>query len=67
MGLSTLVYIHMCLPQFPLAIGTTNYTVTGAPLVLEFENFCLKAPEVDITFSAADLSRWANELWAEMQ
>jgi hypothetical protein len=41
-------------------------TVTGAPLVLEFDKIFLRPavlPETDITFTAQELSTWAAGIW----
>jgi len=46
--------------------GASTYTVTGAPLTLEFQEMFLRAPappESDVTFTTADLSRWATRYW----
>lgn len=43
-----------------------TYTVTGGPLVLEFQSLFLRtpvAPEGDIIFNTALLSEWANLFW----
>lgn len=43
-----------------------NNVVSGAPLVLEFQKIFLRPsvlPESDITFTAADLSGWADAFW----
>ena len=45
---------------------TPSYAVTGAPLILEFQDVLLRAPvppEGDVIFTTADLSRWANHFW----
>ena len=47
-----------------------SYAVTGAPLILEFQNFLLRAPvppEGDVIFTAADLSRWADYIWTHVR
>ena len=46
--------------------GATSYTVTGAPLIFELRDLLLRdpvPPECDLTFTAADLSDWANHYW----
>ena len=43
-----------------------TYTVTGAPLTLEFQEMLLRAPappESDVVFTTADLSQWATDFW----
>lgn len=43
-----------------------TYTVTGGPLVLEFQSLFLRtpvAPEGDVIFNTALLSEWANLFW----
>lgn len=43
-----------------------SYAVTGAPLILEFENLLLRPlelPERDVVLTVRDLSRWANCFW----
>jgi hypothetical protein len=48
------------------ADNITTYTVTGAPLILEFEKLLLRAPvppEGDVIFTAADLQALADEFW----
>jgi hypothetical protein len=43
-----------------------QYTVTGAPLLLEFEKILLRppvAPESDVIFTKADLESWAADFW----
>ena len=60
-------------PQLPTCgqeIDIDHNTVTGAPLVLEFENIFLRAPlppETDVVFTAQDLLDWAELLWAATQ
>lgn len=60
-------------PQLPTCvqeIDIDHNTVTGAPLILEFENIFLRAPippETDVVFTAQDLSEWAELLWAATQ
>jgi hypothetical protein len=47
-----------------------NNIVTGSPLVLEFQKIFLRPPvlpESDITFTAADLSRWADIFWQSVE
>jgi hypothetical protein len=47
-----------------------NNVVTGAPLVLEFQKMFLRPsvlPESDITFTAADLSGWADAFWRSVK
>ena len=42
------------------------YTVTGAPLTLEFQDILLRAPvppEGNVTFTIADLSQFAEDFW----
>jgi hypothetical protein len=49
------------------ADNTTTYTVTGAPLILEFEKLLLRAPvppEGDVIFTAADLQALTDEFWS---
>jgi len=44
-----------------------TYTVTGAPLTLEFEKLLLRAPvlpEGNVILTAADLQAWAEEFWS---
>jgi len=46
--------------------GVAIYTVTGAPLTLEFQEMLLRAPappESDVVFTTADLSQWATDFW----
>ena len=56
-------------PHVPIcvqAIDIDHNTVTGAPLVLEFQKIFLRAPippELDVVFTAQDLTDWANLLW----
>jgi hypothetical protein len=48
-----------------ITIDSTN-TVTGAPLILDFDKIFLRPavpPESDITFTAQDLSTWAARIW----
>jgi len=58
------------LPQIPIkiqAITIAANTVTGAPLILEFDKIFLRPailPENDITFSTQELSAWAAGIWA---
>jgi hypothetical protein len=52
------------IPPLPGTIPT--YTVTGAPLILEFEKLLLRAPvlpEGNVIFTAADLQALAEEFW----
>jgi hypothetical protein len=52
-------------PPLPGAIPT--YTVTGAPLTLEFEKLLLRAPvppEGNVILTAADLREWGEDLWS---
>jgi hypothetical protein len=54
------------LPIPTLPGNTTAYTVTGAPLILEFEKLLLRAPvlpEGNVIFTTADLQAWADEFW----
>jgi hypothetical protein len=47
-------------------ITIVSNTVTGAPLVLEFDKIFLRPavlPETDITFTAQELSTWATGIW----
>jgi hypothetical protein len=47
-------------------ITIVQKTVTGAPLVLEFDKIFLRPavlPETDITFTAQELLTWAAEIW----
>jgi hypothetical protein len=47
-------------------ITIVSNTVTGAPLVLEFDKLFLRPavqPETDITFTAQELSTWAADIW----
>jgi hypothetical protein len=47
-------------------ITIVSNTVTGAPLVLEFDKIFLRPavlPETDITFTAQQLSTWASGIW----
>jgi hypothetical protein len=47
-----------------------NGSVTGMPLVLEFQKIFLRLailPESDITFTAEDLSSWADAFWKTME
>ena len=49
--------------------GAATYTVTGAPLTLEFQEMLLRAPtppESDVTFTTADFSQWATRFWNAM-
>jgi hypothetical protein len=52
-------------PPIPPLPGTIpTYTVTGAPLDLDFEKLLLRAPvlpEGNVTLTAADLQAWAKE------
>jgi hypothetical protein len=54
-------------PPIPHPPGTIpTYTVTGAPLTLEFEKLLLRAPvppEGNVIFTAADLQAWAERYW----
>ena len=54
-------------PPIPHPPGTIpTYTVTGAPLILEFEKLLLRAPvppEGNVIFTAADLQAWAERYW----
>jgi hypothetical protein len=53
------------IPHLPGTIPT--YTVTGAPLTLEFEKLLLRAPvlpEGNVILTAADLQAWAEEFWS---
>jgi hypothetical protein len=52
------------IPHSPGPIPT--YTVTGAPLILEFEKLLLRAPvapEGNVIFTATDLQAWAERYW----
>jgi hypothetical protein len=55
-------------PSIPPLLGTiSTYTVTGAPLTLEFEKLLLRAPvlpEGNVILTAADLQAWAEEFWS---
>jgi hypothetical protein len=45
------------------------YSVTGAPLVLGFQDLFLRPPilpETDIILSATDLSLWVNYFWSHV-
>jgi hypothetical protein len=57
-------------PPIPTpADSTTTYTVTGAPLILEFENLFLRAsvpPEGDVIIIAAHFQVFADIFWSEM-
>jgi hypothetical protein len=47
-------------------ITIVQNTVTGAPLILEFQKIFLRPavlPESDITFTAQELSTWAARIW----
>jgi hypothetical protein len=49
----------------PLPITEGPFTITGAPLVLEFDKIFLRPavlPETDFTFNVQDLSDWAARL-----
>jgi len=54
-------------PSVTVQPGTgASYTVTGAPLILEFQKILLRAavpPEGDVIFTAAHLSRSADWFW----
>jgi hypothetical protein len=53
------------IPPLPGTIPT--YTVTGAPLTLEFEKLLLRAPvlpEGNVILTAADLRAWAGDFWS---
>jgi hypothetical protein len=54
-------------PPVPPLQGTIpTYTVTGAPLTLEFEKLLLRVPvlpEGKVIFTAADLQAWAERYW----
>jgi hypothetical protein len=53
------------IPSLPGTIPT--YTVTGAPLILEFEKLLLRAatpPEGNVILTAADLRAWAEDFWS---
>jgi hypothetical protein len=55
-------------PPIPPLPGTIpTYTVTGAPLTLEFEKLLLRAPvlpEGNVILTAADLQAWAKLFWS---
>ena len=55
-------------PPIPALPGTIpTYTVTGAPLTLEFEKLLLRAPvlpEGNVILTAADLQAFAEEFWS---
>jgi hypothetical protein len=55
-------------PPIPALPGTIpTYTVTGAPLTLEFEKLLLRAPvlpEGNVILTVADLQAWAEEFWS---
>jgi hypothetical protein len=55
-------------PPIPPLPGTTpTYTVTGAPLILDFEKLLLRTPvppEGNVIFTTADLQAWAQYLWS---
>ena len=56
-------------PTITIQEGSFSYAITGAPLVLEFQNLFLRPsvpPEVDIIFTAADLSDWAHSFWKSL-
>jgi hypothetical protein len=56
-------------PQIPTRIQEitiTQNTVTGGPLVLEFQKIFLRPavlPESDLTFTTQELSAWAARVW----
>ncbi len=56
-------------PQIPTKVQEIvidQNTVTGAPLVLEFQKIFLRPampPESDITFTEQELSDWAADFW----
>jgi hypothetical protein len=56
-------------PPIPPLPGTIpTYTVTGAPLILDFDKLLLRAPvppEGNVIFTAADLQGWAQYLWSQ--
>jgi hypothetical protein len=58
-------------PTVTVQTGTgASYVVTGAPLILEFQNLLLRTPvppEGDVVFTAVDLSDWANWFWRSVQ
>jgi hypothetical protein len=52
------------IPPLPGTIAT--YTVTGAPLILDFDELLLRAPvppEGNVILTAADLQAWAEDFW----
>jgi hypothetical protein len=54
------------IPTKTTEITIISNTVTGAPLVLEFDKLFLRPavlPESDITFTGQDLSDWAAKFW----
>jgi hypothetical protein len=57
-------------PILPPQGTSPTYSVTGAPLILEFEKLLLRAPvppEGDVIFTSADLQAWAAEFWSMLQ
>jgi hypothetical protein len=58
-------------PPIPPLPGTIpTYTVTGAPLILDFEKLLLRTPvppEGNVIFTAADLQAWAQYLWSSFK
>jgi hypothetical protein len=58
-------------PPIPPPQGTIpTYTVTGAPLILEFEKLLLRVPvppEGDVIFTAAELQAWVAAFWSMVQ
>jgi hypothetical protein len=57
-------------PPIPPLPGTIpTYTVTGAPLILDFAKLLLRAPvppEGNVIFTAADLQQWAGIFWSNV-
>jgi hypothetical protein len=54
------------IPTKTQEITIVQDTITGAPLVLEFDKIFLRPavlPETDITFTAQELSTWAAGIW----
>ena len=55
-------------PSGTIQLGPApSYVVTGAPLILEFQDILLRAPvppEGDVIFTTTDLSHWADHFWS---
>jgi hypothetical protein len=60
--------VDITAPSGAALANPTVYTVTGSPLILDFQRIFLRAPvapEADFSFGVADLQEWAVDAWEE--